>query len=142
MTGRAPLGRGEAAPPDVVVLDLMLDDIDGLDVMRRLRRDDRRRAIILLTARGAASDRIVVSRLGAADYVVEPFSPAELVARVHAVARRMRRPARDLVPPQGFGDAFAALVTGAGSAALGVTRRSRAAGSGPGAGRGAARTRG
>src|SRR5947199_5106551 len=88
-TGRAALGRYEVARPDVVVLDLMLPDIDGLEVMRRLRRDDRRRAIILLTARGEASDRIVGLRLGADDYVVKPFSPAELVARVDAVLRRV-----------------------------------------------------
>jgi two-component system response regulator ResD len=72
------------------VLDLMLPDIDGLEVMRRLRRDDRGRgAIILLTARGEESDRIVGLRLGADDYVVKPFSPAELVARVDAVLRRI-----------------------------------------------------
>jgi two-component system response regulator ResD len=89
-TGQAALGRAEAARPDVVVLDLMLPDIDGLEVMRRLRRDDRGRgAIILLTARGEESDRIVGLRLGADDYVVKPFSPAELVARVDAVLRRI-----------------------------------------------------
>lgn len=89
-TGRDALGRAEAARPDVVVLDLMLPDIDGLEVMRRLRRDGRRRwAIILLTARAEESDRIVGLRLGADDYVVKPFSPAELVARVDAVLRRI-----------------------------------------------------
>ena len=97
-TGRAALGRAEAAPPDVVVLDLMLPDIDGLEVMRQLRRDDRRRAIILLTARGEASDRIVGLRLGADDYIVKPFSPAELVARVDAVLRRIE-PLPEREPP-------------------------------------------
>jgi DNA-binding response OmpR family regulator len=101
-TGRAALRRGEAAPPDVVVLDLMLPDIDGLEVMRRLRRGDRRRAIILLTARGEASDRIVGLRLGADDYVVKPFSPAELVARVDAVLRRIE-PLPEREPPLLFG---------------------------------------
>jgi len=57
--------------------------------MRRMRRDDRRSAIILLTARAEESDRIVGLRLGADDYVVKPFSPAELVARVDAVLRRI-----------------------------------------------------
>lgn len=101
-TGRAALGRAEASPPDVVVLDLMLPDIDGLEVMRRLRRDNgRRRAIILLTARGEESDRIIGLRLGADDYVVKPFSPAELVARVDAVLRRIESlPERQ--PPLGF----------------------------------------
>lgn len=101
-TGRAALGRAEASPPDVVVLDLMLPDIDGLEVMRRLRRDNgQRRAIILLTARGEESDRIIGLRLGADDYVVKPFSPAELVARVDAVLRRIESlPERQ--PPLGF----------------------------------------
>jgi DNA-binding response OmpR family regulator len=89
-TGQDALGCAEAVRPDVVVLDLMLPDIDGLEVMRRLRRADRRRgAIILLTARGEESDRVVGLRLGADDYVVKPFSPAELVARVDALLRRI-----------------------------------------------------
>lgn len=89
-TGHDALRRAAQSRPDVVVLDLMLPDLDGLEVMRRLRREDRRRtAIILVTARGEESDRIVGLRLGADDYVVKPFSPAELVARVDAVLRRM-----------------------------------------------------
>src|SRR5919201_3886655 len=76
--------------PDLVVLDLMLPGLDGLEVMRRIRDDDRDRiAVILLTAKGEESDRIVGLRLGADDYVVKPFSPAELVARVDAVPRRV-----------------------------------------------------
>lgn len=75
---------------DLVVLDLMLPGIDGLEVMRRLRQGpDPAPAIILLTARGEESDRVVGLRLGADDYVVKPFSPAELVARVDAVLRRV-----------------------------------------------------
>ncbi len=75
--------------PDLVVLDLMLPGVDGLEVMRRLREADRDRiAVILLTAKGEESDRVVGLRLGADDYVVKPFSPAELVARVDAVLRR------------------------------------------------------
>ncbi len=73
---------------DLVVLDLMLPGIDGLEVMRRLRRAASPPAIILLTARGEESDRITGLRLGADDYVVKPFSPGELVARVDAVLRR------------------------------------------------------
>jgi len=100
--GQAALELAQAARPDVVVLDLMLPDIDGLEVMRRLRRDDpRRRAIILLTARGEESDRIVGLRLGADDYVVKPFSPAELVARVDAVLRRID-PVSEQQPPLCF----------------------------------------
>ena len=87
------LGAIEAAAalrPDLVVLDLMLPGIDGLEVMRRLRELDRARiAVILLTAKGEESDRVIGLRLGADDYVVKPFSPAELVARVDAVLRRL-----------------------------------------------------
>ncbi len=76
--------------PDLVVLDLMLPGLNGLEVMRRLRAADRDRvAVILLTARGEESDRVVGLRLGADDYIVKPFSPAELVARVDAVLRRV-----------------------------------------------------
>ena len=92
-TGRDALSRVGSDRPDVVVLDLMLPDVDGLEVMRRLRAQDRKRAaIILLTARGEESDRISGLRLGADDYVVKPFSPAELVARVDALLRRLDRP--------------------------------------------------
>jgi two-component system, OmpR family, response regulator ResD len=80
--------------PDLVVLDLMLPRIGGLDVMRRLREQDHdRMPIILLTAKGEESDRIIGLRLGADDYVVKPFSPAELVARIDAVLRRVDVPA-------------------------------------------------
>jgi len=79
--------------PDLVVLDLMLPRIGGLEVMRRLREQDRERMpIILLTAKGEESDRIIGLRLGADDYVVKPFSPAELVARIDAVLRRIDVP--------------------------------------------------
>jgi DNA-binding response OmpR family regulator len=101
-TGHDALGHAAAVRPDVVVLDLMLPDIDGLEVMRRLRRDPHGRgAIILLTARGEESDRIVGLRLGADDYVIKPFSPAELVARVDAVLRRVE-PVLEREPPIRF----------------------------------------
>ncbi len=101
-TGDAALAMASGRRPDVVVLDLMLPDIDGLEVMRRLRQADRQRtAIILLTARGEESDRVVGLRLGADDYVVKPFSPAELVARVDAVLRRIE-PAPEREPPLSF----------------------------------------
>src|SRR3954470_21298773 len=79
-----------ARGPDLVALDLMLPRVGGLEAMRRIRaRGGRRTAIILLTARGEESDRVVGLRLGADDYIVKPFSPAELVARVDAVLRRI-----------------------------------------------------
>jgi two-component system response regulator ResD len=90
--------------PDLVVLDLMLPGLDGLEVMRRLRDGDRRKpAIVLLTARGEEGDRIAGLRLGADDYVVKPFSPAELVARVDAVLRRVET-APELEPPLEVGE--------------------------------------
>src|SRR3954466_11580196 len=94
--------HGERAA-DLIVLDLMLPGMDGLDVMRRIRKDRTRRpAIILLTAKGEESDRVVGLSLGADDYVVKPFSPAELVARVDAVLRRAT-PEPEHEPPLEFG---------------------------------------
>jgi len=88
--GLAALDAVAECSPDLIVLDLMLPGIDGLEVMRRVReRPDRTSAIILLTAKGDESDRVLGLRLGADDYVVKPFSPAELVARVDAVLRRV-----------------------------------------------------
>jgi two-component system response regulator ResD len=78
--------------PDLIVLDLMLPGMGGLEVMRLLRErswDRGRVSVILLTAKGEQTDRIVGLRLGADDYVVKPFSPGELVARVGAVLRRV-----------------------------------------------------
>ncbi len=85
--------------PDLVVLDLMLPGIDGIEVMRQLHeRPGPRMAVILLTARGEESDRLVGLRHGADDYVVKPFSPAELVARVDAVLRRVSPPDEEQPP--------------------------------------------
>ena len=96
--GRRPRGaaaRPNEHRPDLVVLDLMLPGIDGIEVMRQLHeRPGPRIAVILLTARGEESDRLVGLRQGADDYVVKPFSPAELVARVGAVLRRVSPPGR------------------------------------------------
>lgn len=77
---------------DLVILDIMLPGCDGLEVMRRLHEDEEAApAVILLTAKGQESDRIVGLRRGADDYVVKPFSPNEVVARVQAVLRRGAR---------------------------------------------------
>jgi DNA-binding response OmpR family regulator len=79
--------------PDLVILDLMLPGLDGLEVCRSLRRGAETRAlpIIMLTARSEESDRIAGLELGADDYVTKPFSPSELVARVGALLRRAQR---------------------------------------------------
>ncbi|HSS04692.1 MAG TPA: response regulator transcription factor [Solirubrobacterales bacterium] len=80
--------------PDLVVLDVMLPGFDGIEVMRQLHEGPgERTAVILLTARSEEADRLVGLRRGADDYVVKPFSPAELVARVDAVLRRASPPA-------------------------------------------------
>jgi DNA-binding response OmpR family regulator len=89
--GPAAVAAAAGRRPDLVVLDIMLPGFDGLEVMRRLHADlDRRVAVILLTAKGEESDRLAGLQSGADDYVVKPFSPAELVARVDAVLRRTR----------------------------------------------------
>ena len=85
--GKAALEAARSAKPDLIVLDLGLPEMDGLDVTRAVRKDSNV-PIIMLTARGEESDRLVGLELGADDYIVKPFSPKELVARVRAVLRR------------------------------------------------------
>jgi two-component system, OmpR family, phosphate regulon response regulator PhoB len=89
-TGSDALREVKAAVPDLVILDLMLPGVDGLEVCRRLRRDPSTASvpIIMLTAKSDEVDRIVGLEVGADDYVGKPFSPKELVARVRAVLRR------------------------------------------------------
>lgn len=85
--GEAALASARAQRPDLVALDLGLPGMDGMDVARSLRRKHDT-PIVMVTARGEETDRIVGLELGADDYVVKPFSPKELVARVRAVPRR------------------------------------------------------
>ena len=85
--GAAALALVRARRPDALVLDLGLPRVDGLDVIRAIRRDSRV-PILILSARGDETDRVAGLELGADDYVVKPFSPRELVARVRAVLRR------------------------------------------------------
>jgi len=82
--------RAQTERPDLVILDLGLPQLDGLDVTRSLRRDGDL-PIIILTARDDETDRVIGLELGADDYVTKPFSPRELVARVRAVLRRRDR---------------------------------------------------
>jgi len=87
------LERLTREPYDAVVLDLMLPDIDGLEVCRRLRGASGT-PVLMLTARGDAMDRVVGLELGADDYLPKPFEPRELLARVRAILRRRGAPAR------------------------------------------------
>jgi DNA-binding response OmpR family regulator len=89
--GVTALDRALAEPPDLVVLDLMLPGLSGLEVCRRLRAMAPV-PVIMLTAKGEESDRVIGLELGADDYVSKPFSPKELTARVKAVLRRARGP--------------------------------------------------
>jgi DNA-binding response OmpR family regulator len=86
-TGRQALEIAKQWQPDLVILDLMLPEMDGKEVCRQLRQD-RLMPIIMLTAKASENDRIVGLEIGADDYVVKPFSPRELVARVKSVLRR------------------------------------------------------
>jgi DNA-binding response OmpR family regulator len=94
-SGRDALAVAIEKPPDAIVLDLMLPQVDGLEICRTLRSNDRTAAvpIIMVTARGEESERIVGLEIGADDYLSKPFSPNELVARVRALLRRAKRPA-------------------------------------------------
>jgi len=90
--GETALVEADRLPPDLVVLDLMLPGIDGLEVCRRLRADGGRVPVIMLTALGSETDRVLGLELGADDYVTKPFSPRELALRVDGVLRRTAEP--------------------------------------------------
>jgi DNA-binding response OmpR family regulator len=90
--GHDAVEKAKAAAPDLVVLDLMLPYVDGLEVCRVLRRDSSV-PILMLTAKDTEQDRVLGLELGADDYVTKPFSPRELVARVRAILRRSSRDA-------------------------------------------------
>jgi DNA-binding response OmpR family regulator len=111
--GASARGAIERRAPDLVVLDVMLPNIDGLELCRWIRSQGDV-PVILLTARGEEADRILGLELGADDYVVKPFSPRELSVRVAAVLRRTRR-------AEGEGDGAAALGAPPGVGAAGST---------------------
>jgi DNA-binding response OmpR family regulator len=94
-SGREALASITARPPELLVLDLMLPHVDGLEICRTIRGNDATASvpIIMLTARAEESDRIVGLEIGADDYLSKPFSPGELVARVRALLRRASRSA-------------------------------------------------
>ena len=78
----------QSTPPDLVILDLMLPDMDGLEVCRRIKASNPAIAVLMLTAKGDPMDRIVGLEIGADDYLPKPFEPRELLARIRAVLRR------------------------------------------------------
>ena len=86
--GRAALAAAQENPPDLVVLDVMLPDLDGLEVTRRLRADGIRVPVLFLTARDSVEDKVAGLTVGGDDYVTKPFSLAEIVARIRAILRR------------------------------------------------------
>ncbi len=100
-TGEAGLAALKSARPDAVVLDLMLPGMDGLEVCRRLRAESAV-PVLMLTARGEETDRIVGLELGADDYLPKPFNPRELLARLRAILRRASDQ-RQLQPVLRFG---------------------------------------
>jgi two-component system, OmpR family, response regulator len=87
-TGRRALSSAQEHVPDLIVLDVMLPDLDGLEVTRRLRADGIHVPVLFLTARDAVEDRVAGLTVGGDDYVTKPFALAEIVARVHAILRR------------------------------------------------------
>ena len=98
--GNAGLETALRERPALVVLDLMLPEMSGLEICKTLKQNDKARTIpiIMLTAKGAESDKIVGLELGADDYITKPFSPRELVARIKAVLRRSReKPAEEVL---------------------------------------------
>jgi len=98
-SGRKALESVQKHPPDLIILDLMLPDIDGVEVCRTLRQreDWRGIPIVMLTARGDEIDRVIGFELGADDYVMKPFSPRELVLRVKSIFRRMKADRTDML---------------------------------------------
>jgi two-component system OmpR family response regulator len=88
VTGRAALAAAQDNPPDLVVLDVMLPDLDGLEVTRRLRAGGIRVPVLFLTARDSVEDKVAGLTVGGDDYVTKPFSLAEIVARARAILRR------------------------------------------------------
>jgi DNA-binding response OmpR family regulator len=98
--GRSALERLRANRYQLLILDLQLPRLDGLSVCREIRRDRRSGEIpiIMLTARGEETDRVVGLEVGADDYIVKPFSPKEVIARIRALFRRIDRPGPEQVP--------------------------------------------
>jgi two-component system phosphate regulon response regulator PhoB len=104
--GQKGLAKAQKNPPDLIVLDLMLPDLGGIEICKALKQDSKLRSIpvLMLTAKGEEVDRIVGFEVGAEDYITKPFSPRELVLRVKAVLKRTQ--SKDAMPghrPATFG---------------------------------------
>ena len=98
--GYAGLEAARTAKPDLILLDLMLPGLSGLEVVKRLRQDGIRIPVVILTARGQENDKVQGLELGADDYVTKPFSVRELLARIDAVLRRVNGRGESEVPPR------------------------------------------
>src|SRR5437667_5496192 len=96
-SGSEALNRSLERPPDLVVLDIMLPGLDGLEVAQRLRSAGDNVPILVLTARDAVADRVKGLEMGADDYLVKPFAPEELIARVKALLRRSQEERQELL---------------------------------------------
>jgi len=100
--GQEALAQVHACQPDIIILDWMMPKMDGLAVVQQLQAENNQAFVLMLTARDALENRVAGLESGADDYLVKPFAPAELVARIHALIRRIEaRPSRQ---PVTFGD--------------------------------------
>lgn len=91
LNGREALTLAQAHAPDLVILDWMMPELDGLEVMTLMRAANEEMPILMLTARDAVEDRVEGLNRGADDYLVKPFAPSELLARLHALLRRFEK---------------------------------------------------
>ena len=95
--GQEALAQVDVYQPDIIILDWLMPKMDGLAVMEHLRAENNQIFILMLTARDALEDRVEGLESGADDYLVKPFAPAELVARVHALLRRIETDRKSVV---------------------------------------------
>lgn len=107
--GKMALAQVQAHRPDIIVLDWLMPGLDGLQVIKGLRAENDRTLILMLTARDAVENRVEGLESGADDYLVKPFAPAELLARIHALLRRPAVPIKD--EPVTYADLYLNPVT-------------------------------
>lgn len=107
--GKMALTQVQAHRPDIIVLDWLMPGLDGLQVVKGLRAENDRTLILMLTARDAVENRVEGLESGADDYLVKPFAPAELLARIHALLRRPAVPVKD--EPVTYADLYLNPVT-------------------------------